>query len=270
MEGFVVDHGKQFLESPQGAFLGFFRRIVRVDGLHRMGHLVFVFLEQPVQPLLFVHGESLHQVLVVFRIQDVIRIGQKLGLPVGQGNAPVVHPDAFSGEQFIGLVQQLADGQPFVHRREFPVRLVPFQDDFGLVAFVGPFGQFDFIIPGQKRHPADFLQIHADRVIHNDPFRNGQVGQFRFVHFQFVFIDGFRFLIFGSVIHHFNVLFSQFGIDGIHLIYRDGVFVLQPVLDFLVGENAVILFGQRFEFRQVFRRGFGFVFLACLASGFRS
>lgn len=135
----------------------------------------------------------------------MIRTGQGLGLPVRQGDAPFVHPDAFLGQQFIGFFQQFPDGQPLVHRRELPFRLFPFQDGFGLVALVGPFGQFDFVIPGQQRHPADFFQIHADRVIHNDPFRNGQIGQFRFVHFQLVFIDGFRFLVFGPVIHHFNV-----------------------------------------------------------------
>ena len=39
------------------------------------------------------------------------------------------------------------------------------------------FGNFNFLFRGQKRHLADFLEIHANRVVNTDAFRNGQINR---------------------------------------------------------------------------------------------
>ena len=109
------------------------------------------------QTLFLVHGESTGQGLVLVHLQHMGITGNHLDFLVHQVDSPVVTPGTFLGNQLIGFCKQFGRGQTFVHRREFSVGLVAFQNSFGLIALIGSLGQFDFIVTSQQRHPADFF-----------------------------------------------------------------------------------------------------------------
>jgi len=53
-----------------------------------------------------------------------------------------------------------------------------------LVALLHTLGKLNFLVRGQQRHLADFLKIHAHRIVNRDSLWNGgfQIDFFRLVH----------------------------------------------------------------------------------------
>ncbi len=105
-----------------------------------------------------------------------------------------------------------------------------------LVAHLHPLRQLDFFFGGKKGHPAYLLEVHADRVVQSDPFRNAQVYLRGLVHlgalrhvFVRVSFEGCGLSRFGSLVILLVCLNGSGGMALLHVQNLDPEIFKMPV-----------------------------------------
>ena len=129
-----------------------------------------------------------------------------------------------------------ADNKTQIRLREFLLRF--------LVSHFHPLRQFNFLFRAQKRHFADFLQIHSDRVFDADAVRHGQVNIFH-IHIVFFRQNDFLVIYIVSVRNPQNIyiiLFQCFQ-NPVKLLFFQR-YIMEKFADFLVFQNILFLFSN--------------------------
>ena len=117
------------------------------------------------------------------------------------------------------------------------------QTFFGfLVSLLHPFRQLDLFFRAQKRHFADLLQIHTNRILDADAIRHGQIDLFH-IHFIFIRQDDIGVVIVIRDPKHVNIVVFQ-KIQNLFKLFCIQIHIAEKITDLLILQHILFLFCQ--------------------------